>query len=81
MHNYAMISNQELGIVPLKQSRFAPTKSLEAWTKLEIPGWFKKPPVRLAALIIKLCVCQMYIQIINLICRAVTEQVLVIKYL
>ena len=65
----------------LKQSRFAPTKSLEAWTKFESPGWFNGNPVRLAALIIKLCVCQIYIQIINLICDAMTVQVLVIKYL
>ena len=27
----------------LKQTRFAPTKSLEAWTKFEIHGWFKEP--------------------------------------
>ena len=65
----------------LKQSRFAPTKIPGGLDKFRYPLIVQGTPVRLAALINKLCVCQMYIQIINLICRAVTEQVLVIKYL
>ena len=76
-----MMSIQELGIMELKQSRFAPTKIPGGQDKGRNPWMVLGTPVRLAALIIKLCVCKTYFQIINLICRAVNEQVLVIKYL
>ena len=76
-----MILIQGLGIMELKQSRFAQTKIPGGLEKFRNPWMVQGTPVRLAALIIKLCVWQMYIQIIHLICRAVTEQVLVIKYL
>ena len=77
-----MILIQELGIMELKQSRFAPTKIPGGLDKVRNPWMVRGTPVvLLAALIMKVCVFQMYIQIINLICRAVTEQVLVIKYL
>ena len=65
----------------LKQSKFAPTKIPGCLDKVRNPWMVQGTPVRLAALIIKLCVRRMYFQIIYLICRAVTEQVLVIKYL
>ena len=64
-----------------KQSRFAPTKIPGGLDKVRHPWMVQGTSARLAALIIKLCVCRMYIQIINLICHAVTEQVLVMKYL
>ena len=76
-----MILIQDLGIMELIQSRFAPTKIPGALDKVRNPWMVQGTPVGLAALINKLCVCQMYIQIIHLICRAVTEQVLVIRYL
>ena len=65
----------------LKQSRFVLIKIPGGLDKVRNLWTVQGTPVRLAALIIELYVCQMYIQIINLICRAVTEQMLVIKYL
>ena len=53
----------------LKQSRFAPSKIPGGLDKVRNPWMVQGTPIRLAALIIKLCVCQIYFQIINLICH------------